>query len=167
MQTDSASAANSFGRRMRSPDDRAHSVYPAFLLPMNCRIKPHIVDTARLQWMVIWRPEIRRFNCVVLEARTGRYQAIRNWEITTKFYKWGLWKQDPHSVTLNHTNKDVIPPLSLEYDCCGSIDNTFKLDELHFHIPPKKCYQFTRWFKDCQSQGRGRREFNTRARMEN
>jgi len=41
-----------------------------------------------------------------------------------------------HSMLLsNCTSKDVIPPLSLEYDCCGGIDNTFKLNDLHLHIP--------------------------------
>jgi hypothetical protein len=38
-------------------------------------------------------------------------------------------------VVSNRTNKDVIPPLSLEYDCCGSVDKTVKLNELHLQIP--------------------------------
>ena len=29
----------------------------------------------------------------------------------------------------------MIPPLSLEYDCCGGVDNTFKLNELRLHVP--------------------------------
>ena len=41
-----------------------------------------------------------------------------------------------HSTLVsNRTSKDVIPPLSLEYDCCGSVDSTFKLNELHLRIP--------------------------------
>jgi hypothetical protein len=35
----------------------------------------------------------------------------------------------------NRTSKDFIPPLSLEYDCCGSVDKTIKLNELHLQIP--------------------------------
>jgi hypothetical protein len=41
-----------------------------------------------------------------------------------------------HATTVsNRTNKDIIPPISLEYDCCGSIDKNFKLNELRLHIP--------------------------------
>jgi hypothetical protein len=41
-----------------------------------------------------------------------------------------------HSILVtNRTNKDVIPPLSLEYDCCGSVDQTYKLNELHINVP--------------------------------
>jgi hypothetical protein len=35
----------------------------------------------------------------------------------------------------NRTNKDVIPPISLEYDCCRGVDKNFKLNELHLHVP--------------------------------
>lgn len=35
----------------------------------------------------------------------------------------------------NRTNKNIIPPMSLEYDCCGGVVKNFKLNELHFHIP--------------------------------
>jgi hypothetical protein len=38
-------------------------------------------------------------------------------------------------LVTNRTNKDVIPPLSLEYDCCGSVDQTNKLNELHLNVP--------------------------------
>lgn len=40
-----------------------------------------------------------------------------------------------HSTLVsNRTSKDVIPPMSLEQDCCGSVDQNFKLNELHLHI---------------------------------
>ena len=35
------------------------------------------------------------------------------------------------SKLVNRTSKDVIPPLFLEYDCCGGINNTFKLNDVH------------------------------------
>jgi hypothetical protein len=35
----------------------------------------------------------------------------------------------------NRTSKDIIPPLSLEYDCCDSVDKTIILNELHLQIP--------------------------------
>jgi len=38
-------------------------------------------------------------------------------------------------IVSNLTNRDIIPPMSLEYDCCGSIDKNFKLNELHLHLP--------------------------------
>jgi hypothetical protein len=41
-----------------------------------------------------------------------------------------------HSILVtNRTNKDVIPLLSLEYDCCGSVDQNYKLNELHLNVP--------------------------------
>jgi len=43
--------------------------------------------------------------------------------------------QSHSTLVSNRTSKDVIPPLSLEYDCCSGVDNTFKLNELHLHIP--------------------------------
>ena len=43
--------------------------------------------------------------------------------------------QSHSTLVTNRTSKDVIPPISLEYDCCGSEDKTFKLNELHLHLP--------------------------------
>jgi hypothetical protein len=43
--------------------------------------------------------------------------------------------QSHATIVSNRTNKDIIPPMSLEYDCCGSIDKNFKLNELRLHIP--------------------------------
>lgn len=41
-----------------------------------------------------------------------------------------------HSTFIsNRTTKYVIPPMSLEYYCCGGVDKNFKLNELHLHIP--------------------------------
>jgi hypothetical protein len=42
----------------------------------------------------------------------------------------------PHATVVNnHTNKDVIPPLSLEYDCCDSMSKSCKLIRLRLHMP--------------------------------
>jgi len=35
----------------------------------------------------------------------------------------------------NCTSKDIIPSLSLEFDCCGSGGQNFKLNELCLSIP--------------------------------
>jgi len=43
--------------------------------------------------------------------------------------------QSHSTLVTNRTSKDVIPPISLEYDCCGSEDKIFKLNELHLHLP--------------------------------
>ena len=43
--------------------------------------------------------------------------------------------QSHATIVSNRTNKDIIPPMSLRYDCCGSIDKNFKLNELRLHIP--------------------------------
>ena len=52
-----------------------------------------------------------------------------------KAYGSRIFIQSHSTLVSNRTSKDVIPPLSLKYDCCGGIDNTFKLNELHLHIP--------------------------------
>jgi len=52
-----------------------------------------------------------------------------------KAYGRRIFIQSHSTLVSNRTSKDVIPPLSLEYDSCGGIDNTFKLNELHLHIP--------------------------------
>jgi len=43
--------------------------------------------------------------------------------------------QSHATIVSNRTSKDIIPPMYLEYDCCGSIDKKFKLNELRLHIP--------------------------------
>jgi len=49
-----------------------------------------------------------------------------------KAYGNRILNQSHSTLVSNRTSKDVIPPLSLECDCCGGVDNTFKLNE---HIP--------------------------------
>jgi len=40
-------------------------------------------------------------------------------------------------MTFNNTEKDVIPPLSLEYDCCTSEEKPAKLKDFHLELPLK------------------------------
>jgi hypothetical protein len=40
-------------------------------------------------------------------------------------------------MTLNNTEKDVIPPLSLEYDCCTSEGKPAKLKDFRMELPLK------------------------------
>jgi len=39
-----------------------------------------------------------------------------------------------HVTVSNHTGKDVIPPLLLGYDCCGSVHKKFKLNGLRLQV---------------------------------
>ena len=41
--------------------------------------------------------------------------------------------QSHSTIVSNRTNKDIIPTMFLDYDCCGSIDKNFKLKELRLH----------------------------------
>jgi len=43
--------------------------------------------------------------------------------------------QSHATIVSSRTSKDIIPPMSLEYDCCGSTDKNFKLNELRLHVP--------------------------------
>jgi hypothetical protein len=43
--------------------------------------------------------------------------------------------QSHSTLVTNCTSKDVIPPISLEYDCCGSVEKRSKLNELQLYIP--------------------------------
>jgi len=52
-----------------------------------------------------------------------------------KAYGSRILIQSHATIVTNRTNKDIIPPMSLEYDCCGSINKNFKLNELHLHVP--------------------------------
>ena len=54
-----------------------------------------------------------------------------------KAYGYRILIQSHSTLVTNRTSKDVIPPISLEYDCCGSGDRTSKLNELHLHLPLK------------------------------
>ena len=40
-------------------------------------------------------------------------------------------------MSFNNTEKDVIPPLSLEYDCCTSKGKPAKLKDFHLELPLK------------------------------
>jgi hypothetical protein len=60
----------------------------------------------------------------------------------------------------NNTEKDVIPPLSLEYDYCISKGKPAKLKDFHLELPLKKHCESFRRLKVSQSQGRRSREAN-------
>jgi hypothetical protein len=41
------------------------------------------------------------------------------------------------TITSNNTNKDIIPSLSLDYDCCLSKEGNIKLNFIHLDLPMK------------------------------
>jgi hypothetical protein len=52
-----------------------------------------------------------------------------------KAYESRILIQSHSTLVSKRTSKDVIPLMSLEYECCGSVDQKFKLNELHLYIP--------------------------------
>ena len=52
-----------------------------------------------------------------------------------KAYGSRIFIQSHATIVSIRASKDIIPPMSLEYDCCGSIHKNFKLNELRLHIP--------------------------------
>jgi hypothetical protein len=62
---------------------------------------------------------------------TGKLQL----NATCKTYGTRILIQSHATLTSNRTSKDVIPPVSLEFDCCESVKQSFKFNDLHLHIP--------------------------------
>ena len=87
--------------------------------------------------MDICCPRIRCFNCVVKHEPTDvKLLGTGKLQLKTMCKAYGnrIFIQSYSTLVSNCTSKDVIPPLSLKYECCGGVDNTFKLKELHLHI---------------------------------
>jgi hypothetical protein len=40
-------------------------------------------------------------------------------------------------ISTNNTDKDIIPPLSLEYDCCETQGENVKLNDIYLDLPLK------------------------------
>ena len=52
-----------------------------------------------------------------------------------KAYGSRILIQSHSTLSTNRINKDFIPSVSLEYDCCDNVNQNFKLNELHLHVP--------------------------------
>jgi hypothetical protein len=52
-----------------------------------------------------------------------------------KAYGTRILIQAHATLSNNRTSKDVIPPVSLEFDCCLSTNQNFKLNKLNLHVP--------------------------------
>ena len=156
---------------MRSPDDRAHSEYPGFLLPKNFRTKPHTADTSRKQWIVICYPKIRCLTVLCSGHEPTDFKLLGNGKLQLNSMCKACGKRNfiqSHSTLVSkRTRKDVIPPFTLEYDCCGGIHNTFKLNDLHLHIPLRIVTNSLDDLRIASHKVRGRRKPNTWTRLEN
>ena len=62
---------------------------------------------------------------------TGRLQL----EPMCKAYGSRMFIQSHATIVSNHTGRDMIPPISLEYDCSNSMSKNFKLNRLRLQIP--------------------------------
>lgn len=67
---------------------------------------------------------------VVIEG-TGRLGLLSN----CKAYGTRVLIQAQAIVSFNNSEKDIIPPLSLDYDCCEFIGKDVKLKDLHLELP--------------------------------
>jgi hypothetical protein len=54
-----------------------------------------------------------------------------------KGYGSKILTQAPLTITANNTDKDVIPHLTLESDCCDAEGNNFNLNNTHLALPLK------------------------------
>jgi len=66
-------------------------------------------------------------------ARTGKLKL----HSACKAYGSRILIQAQTIKTSNNTEKDIIPPLSLEYDCCVSEGRTTKLNKINLELPLK------------------------------
>jgi hypothetical protein len=64
------------------------------------------------------------------------------------------------TITSNNTNKDIIPPLILDYDCCWSKESNIK-----FGPANEKCGQSSWWPKTSKLHSRGSRETHSEGRV--
>ena len=62
---------------------------------------------------------------------TGRLQL----KPMCKAYGSRMFIQSHATIASNHTDMDMLPPVSLEYDCCDSMGKNFNLNRLRLQIP--------------------------------
>jgi len=72
--------------------------------------------------MAICRPATRRTYCIGLQTRTFGHRDCRDRETdisqSMKAYGARVLIQVQTIMTSNNTERDIIPSLSLDYDCC-------------------------------------------------
>ena len=121
----------------------AQMIEPIRTIPASCSQRivdlNHIVETIKWEWTVICSSNSRSFDPVMLETRTHGCKLSGTEKLRLnhlcKAYGSRIFIQSLATIVSNRKSRDIIPPMSLEYDSCGSIDKNFKLKELHLHVP--------------------------------
>jgi len=92
------------------------------------------------QWLYVApRPDALTILCSKQEPSdmeiegTGKLRLHSN----CKAYGARVLIQAQTAVTFNNSEKDIIPPLSLDYDCCNFVGRSVKLNDVHLDLPVK------------------------------
>ena len=92
------------------------------------------------EWLYVApRPEVLTVLCFKREpsdieiAGTGKLKL----HSACKGYGSRILIQAQTTMSFNNTNKDIIPPLSLDYVCCLSEEKNVKLNKIHLDLPLK------------------------------
>jgi hypothetical protein len=62
---------------------------------------------------------------------TGKLELHSN----CKTYGTRVLIQAQTAVSFNNSEKDIMPPLSLDYDCCNFAGKSVKLNDIHLELP--------------------------------
>jgi hypothetical protein len=92
------------------------------------------------EWLYVApRPDILTLLCSKQEPRhietegTGKLGLHSN----CKAYAARVLIQAQTVVSFNNSEKDIVPPLSLDYDCCNLVRKDVKLKDIHSELPLK------------------------------
>ena len=92
------------------------------------------------QWLYVApRPDALTILCSKQEPSdigvegTGKLRLHSN----CKAYGARVLIQAQTTVSFNNSEKDIIPPLSLDYDCCNFVGRGVKLNDVHLDLPMK------------------------------
>jgi len=121
----------------------AQMIEPIRTIPASC--SQRIVDLNHTLWIQLdgneWlfvapAPDVLTVLCSKHEPMDVKLSGTGKLQLNPmcKAYGSRFFIQSHAAIVSNRTNKDIIPPMSLEYDCCGSIDRKSKLNELRLHI---------------------------------
>jgi hypothetical protein len=98
------------------------------------------LDSIDNEWLyVASRPDALTVLCSKQEPsdieieRTGKVKLHSN----CKAYGARVLIQKQTAVSFNNSEKDIIPPLSLNYDCCSLVGNSVKLNDIHLDLPTR------------------------------
>ena len=122
----------------------AQMIEPIRSIPASC--SQRIVELNHTLWTQLdgneWlyvapNPDVLTVLCSKHEPTDVKLLGTGKFQLTPMCKAYGnrILIQSHSTLVTNRTSKDIIPPISLEYDCCESVDKTSKLNELHLQIP--------------------------------